>query len=292
MRKLSTEKRTAIISALVEGCSIASTCRMCGVAKLTVLRLLSDIGSLCRDYHDWKVRGLSSESIEVDEIWSFVGCKEANRKRGKQGDGDCWTWTAIDADSKLIISYLIGLRTGAYAEVFMEDIADRVDTPRPQITSDGLSAYPEAVDKIFGADVDYAQLVKTYGRDPDEPEHRYSPAKCISVEMGRVQGNPDRKNISTSYIERSNLTVRMANRRFTRLTNAFSKKWQNHVHALALQFFWYNFGRKHITLKGKTPAMVTGLTDRAWTVADLVKLLEDEERKLMKGGRINREDRS
>ena len=192
----------------------------------------------------------------------------------------------------LIISYLIGLRTGAYAEVFIEDIADRVDTSRPQITSDGLSAYPEAVDKIFGADVDYAQLVKTYGRDPDEPEHRYSPAKCISVEMGRVQGNPDRKNISTSYIERSNLTVRMANRRFTRLTNAFSKKWQNHVHALALQFFWYNFGRKHITLKGKTPAMVAGLTDRAWTVADLVRLLEDEERKLMKGGRINREDRS
>jgi len=149
MRKLKSEKRTAVIRALVEGCSIASTCRMTGAAKLTVLRLLADVGSLCRDYHDWKVRGLSSTVVECDEIWSFVGCKEANRKRGKVGDGDCWTWTAIDAGSKLVISYLVGLRTSAYADAFIKDLADRIDTERPQITTDGLSVYVEAIDKAF-----------------------------------------------------------------------------------------------------------------------------------------------
>ncbi len=290
MRKLSTEKRMAVISALVEGCSIASTCRMTGAAKLTVLRLLADVGSLCRDFHDWRVRDLPCTRIEMDEIWSFVGCKEGNRKKGAQGDGDCWTWTALCSDTKLMIAYQVGLRTANYANLFVGDVAGRL-LNRPQITSDGLSFYPEAIEQAFGGACDFAQLVKQYGTDPDA-DRTYSPAKCIGIDVRPVVGNPDPAHISTSYIERSNLTMRMGNRRFTRLTNGFSKKWINHVHAIALHMFYYNFCRKHKTLKRRTPAMAAGLMDRVWAVEDLVKLLEDEERKLMKGGRINREDRS
>lgn len=267
MRKITAEKRTAVISALVEGNSIASTCRMCGVAKLTVLRLLADIGSLCQDYHDWKVRDLSCKRLQFDEIWSFCGCKEANKKKGAQGDGDIWTWTAIDADTKLVAGYKVGHRNMECAVEFVGDVSDRLkEDIRTQVTTDGLNLYLEAVENAFGGFVDFAQLIKIYGADP-AAERRYSPAICIGAEPRQICGNPDPVHISTSYAERSNLTIRMSNRRFTRLTNAFSKKWRNHEHAIALHFFHYNWCRKHQTLK-TTPAIAAGLTDRVWTVAD------------------------
>lgn len=289
MRKLSTEKRTMILTALVEGNSINATARLCGVAKLTVLRLLADAGQLCQDYHDWKVRGLSCKRIQMDEIWSFVGCKEKSKKAGKQGDGDAWTWIALDADTKLVVSYLLGLRDAGYAAEFVQDVAGRLNS-RAQITSDGLNLYTEAIEGAFGSEVDYAMLVKHYGAEQAGPA-RYSPPKCTGCSRRKMAGNPDPKHVSTSYIERQNLTLRMQNRRFTRLTNAFSKKWTNHAHAIALHYFFYNFCRKHKTL-GTTPAVAAGVADREWTVADLVKLLEAEELKLENGGRINRQDRS
>ncbi len=289
MRKLGTDKRTQILSALVEGCSINATARMCSVSKLTVLRLLADIGQLCRDYHDLMVRDLVCQRVQVDELWSFVGCKEKTRLNGGQGDGDAWTWIAIDADTKLVVSYLVGLRDIGYATEFMRDVAGRIKN-RIQLTSDGHKPYYQAVDDAFGDRIDYAMLVKLYGRDR-EAETRYSPPICISTRRSVVKGAPQDRHISTSYIERQNLTVRMQNRRFTRLTNAFSKKWANHEHAIALHYFYYNFCRKHMTL-GTTPAIAAGVTDKAWSVADLVRLLEKEERLRANGGRINRTDRA
>lgn len=289
MRKLSTEKRTAILTALVEGCSINSTARMAGVAKLTVLRLLADVGQLCHDHHDLTVRDLASKRVQLDEIWSFVGCKQKNKERGKSGDGDCWTWTAIDADSKLAVSYLVGLRDSGYAAEFVQDVASRLKG-RAQLTTDGLGLYIEAVEGAFGADVDFAQLVKHYGAVQEGPA-RYSPAQCTGCSRRRVTGKPDPEHISTSYVERQNLTLRMGSRRFTRLTNAFSKKWENHGYAVALHFWFYNFARVHKTL-GTTPAVAAGIASRAMTVQDLVHMLEREEQKLEGGGRINRESRS
>lgn len=292
MRKLSTDKRAAVISALVEGTSVSSTARMCGVSKLTVLRLLADVGSLCRDYHDLAVRGLHSQRIQCDEVWSFVGCKQKNREKGKRGHGDAWTWVAMDADTKLVIAYLVGGRDAGCAREFMLDVAGRVNS-RVQLTTDGHGAYLDAVENAFGFDVDYAMLVKLYGPEGGKTtaERKYSPAQCTGARKMAQIGIPARKHISTSYIERQNLTVRMGNRRHTRLTNAFSKRLVNHEHAIALHYFHYNFIRRHKTLK-TTPAVAAGVADHEWTVAELVALLEDEERKVANGGRINRADRT
>lgn len=290
MRKLDMKKRIAILTCLCEGNSINATTRICTVAKLTVLRLLSDVGSLCLDYHDLMVRGLTCEHVQVDEIWSFVGCKERSLVKGKIGDGNCWTWVALDADTKLVVAYLVGLRDSGHAVEFVRDIADRIEN-RVQITSDGLKLYIDAIEGAWGGEIDYAMLVKLYGKDETIRETRYSPPKCIGTRTRVVPGNPDKKHVSTSYIERQNLTLRMQNRRFTRLTNAFSKKWENHAHAIALHYFYYNFCRTHKTL-GTTPAIAAGVTDKAWTIHDLVSLLIKEENTLMDGGRINQQDRS
>jgi IS1 family transposase len=289
MRKLTREKRIAVLSALTEGVSIRATCRLCGVSKLTVLRLLADVGQLCADFHDLTVKNVNAKRVQCDEIWSFVGCKEKTKRCGGAGDGDAWTFTAIDADSKLIISYLVGLRDDGHAIEFMRDLAGRL-AHRVQISTDGFRPYRVAVPEAFGESVDFAQLYKYYGV-PEGADRRYSPAVCLGTEKMQWIGNPKEKDISTSYVERQNLTIRMRNRRFTRLTNAFSKKWTNHEHALALHFFVYNFVRPHQTLK-TTPAIAARITDKAWTVADLVDLLEREEQLRENGGRINRADRT
>lgn len=292
MRKLGTDKRTSILRCLTEGNSINSTARICGVSKLTVLRLLADVGSLCADLHDELVQNLDSQRVQVDEIWSFVGCKEKSRMHGKQGDGDAWTWCAIDADSKLIVSYLVGLRDLSCARDFVQSIADRL-TNRIQLTSDGLNLYVTAVLDAFGVDdIDFAMLVKLYGpSDNTAGQARYSPSECIGCLVRPMLGKPDGRHISTSYSERMNLTTRMTCRRFTRLTNGFSKKWRNHEHAIALHYFVYNFCRKHLSL-GTTPAIAAGITDRIWKIEDLVSILVEREKENKCHGRINRADRT
>jgi len=292
MRRLSTDKRTAILSCLVEGNSINATTRICSVSKLTVLRLLADVGSLCAELHDSMVRDVPARRVQVDEIWSFVGCKQKTKKAGGQGDGDCWTWVALDADSKLVVSYLVGLRDAGYAHEFISDMASRL-TQRVQLTSDGLSYYINAVFDAFGYEgADFAMLLKLFqGQRGNSSQVRYSPGKCTCVLKRVMSGEPDGDHISTSYIERQNLTVRMQNRRFTRLTNAFSKKWQNHEHALALHYFNYNFCRKHQTI-GTTPAIAAGVTNRVWKISDLVVRLEQEEKARVGHTRINRQDRT
>lgn len=281
MRKLGTDKRTMILSALVEGSSINATARICGVSKITVLRLLADAGTFCAQYHDLMVRDLHCDRVQVDEIWSFCGCKEKSKQRGADGFGSVWTWTAIDADTKLCISYLVGLRDGGFATEFIGDVADRIDT-RIQLTSDGHKPYIEAVEDAFGGEIDYAILQKLYGAE--RPDHaRYSPAKCIGCYSSTMAGEPDPAHVNTSYVERQNLTMRMSMRRFTRLTNAFSKKIDNHEFAVALHFFHYNFIRKHQTIK-TTPAVAAGLANRAMSVLELVEMIEAEEAKI--GGRI------
>jgi IS1 family transposase len=278
MRKLTNEKRAAILSALFEGNSINSTCRMTGTSKVTVLRLLADAGTFCAQYHDLTVRGLNTKRAQLDELWAFCGCKDKAKEQGAGGFGSVWTWVAMDADSKLCISYLVGLRDADYAKAFVGDVADRLAS-RIQLTTDGLKAYIDAVDSAFHGNVDYAMLVKIYGQPDVSEQRRYSPAVCKGCKKDALAGNPDPKHVSTSYIERQNLTVRMSMRRFTRLTNAFSKKIENHEHAIALHYFYYNFIRKHQTLK-TTPAVAAGIADKALTVLDLVKMIEDEERKL------------
>lgn len=282
MRKLSTEKRAAILSALVEGNSVNATARMTGASKMTVLRLLADAGTLCADYHDLMVRRLASRRIQLDELWSFVGCKAKAKAAGAKGHGDAWTWVAIDADTKLCVSYRVGARDGANAKAFVEDVAERVEG-RIQVTSDGHKPYLEAVEGAFGCDVDFAQLVKHYGDVGDGPERRYSPGECCGVSKAIVTGDPDPKHISTSFVERQNLTVRMGSRRFTRLTNGFSKKLANHEYAIALHYFHYNFIRKHMTLK-TTPAVAAGISSCPMTMLELVGMLEAEER--IEGGRL------
>ena len=273
MRLLDTGTRVRVVSALVEGCSIRATCRMTGVAKGTVLKLLADLGMACRAHHDAHVRGLKSQRVQCDEIWSFCGAKDKNVLPDEQGfgRGSIWTWTAIDADSKLIAAYHVGTRDAACAYEFMTDLASRL-TYRVQLTTDGHKAYLLAVADAFGpTNVDYAQLVKLYGETPTAPG-RYSPATCIGIEMVPRMGEPDMAHVSTSYVERANLTMRMGMRRFTRLTNAFSKKCANLEHAVALHFMHYNFCRVHQTLR-VTPAMAAGISDRVWDLADLIALM-------------------
>jgi len=274
MNKLSTERRTQIINALVEGASINSVCRMTGVSNNTVLKLLADLGKACKKYQDEKVRNLTCKRIQCDEVWSFCYAKEKNlpqELKNKFGFGDVWTWMAIDADSKVIVSSLVGERNLAYATKFMSDVASRL-AHRVQLTTDGHKPYLRAVDKAFGCDVDYAMLEKLYASPPQEGATRYSPAKCCGTATYRITGNPDEEHISTSYVERQNLTMRMSMRRFTRLTNAFSKKVENHAHSVALYVMFYNFCRIHKTLR-VTPAMAAGVSDHVWSTEELVALI-------------------
>jgi IS1 family transposase len=246
---------------------------MTGVAKGTVLSLLADLGKACAAHHEEHVRNLQSKRIQADEIWSFCYGKEKNvsPEQKAAGAGSLWTWTAIDADSKLIISYLCGQRDAEWAAEFLKDVASRVSN-RVQLTTDALKVYAGAVEVAFGANIDYAMLIKLYG-SPQGGESRYSPAVCIGTERQFMNGRPDPAHISTSYVERSNLTMRMHMRRFTRLTNAFSKKLENHLHMLAIYFMFYNYCRVHTTLR-VTPSMEAGLSDHVWTIQELAGLME------------------
>jgi IS1 family transposase len=273
---LSTPKRAAVVAALVEGNSIRATVRMTGVAKNTVVKLLVELADVCQSYADEHLRNLPCKRLEVDEIWAFCYAKAKNvpaAKKGTFGYGDVWTFAAIDADTKLIPSWLVGSRDVGCATELMQDLAGRLSN-RVQITTDGLKAYVSAVEGAFGGDVDFAQLVKIYAAVPGG-EVRYSPAECIGTQKHAITGNPDEKHVSTSYIERQNLTMRMSIRRFTRLTNAFSKKVENHTAHVAVHFFHYNFVRPHMTLKGKTPAQAAGVDAHRWTVEDMIRLLPD-----------------
>jgi len=273
MNRLPVEKRAQIIRCLVEGNSIRSTVRITGSSKNTITKLLIDVGKACNKYQDEILRNLKCSRIQVDEIWSFCYAKQKNvpeKKQGTFGYGDVWTWTAICADSKLVPSYLIGNRDAWSAYVFIQDLQSRL-AHRIQITSDGHHSYLQAVENAFGGQVDYAMLIKMYGK-PQE-EIRYSPSECIGTEVKKIQGNPDPKHISTSYVERQNLTMRMGMRRFTRLTNAFSKKVENLGHAVSLHFMHYNFARIHRSLR-VTPAMAAGVTSKLWDIEDIVKLAD------------------
>ncbi len=273
MNRLSQSDRARIISCLVEGASIRATVRMTGFAKNTVTKLLVEMGEACRKFHDENVVAVQSKRVQCDEIWSFVGAKQKNVPEDKAEDwGDVWTWTAIDADTKLVISYLVGQRGAAWARQFMGDLASRVAT-RIQITTDGHRAYAEAVEGAFGMDCDYAMLIKLYGND-SFLDRRYSTGDCIGTQTAVLAGSPDPAHISTSYVERLNLTTRMQIRRFTRLTNGFSKRVENHEAAIALHFAHYNFCRVHKTLR-VTPAMEAGLAHHVWTVEELVGILTD-----------------
>lgn len=275
MNKLKADKAKAVIAALMEGVGVNATARLTGVSKPTILKLQRDLGLACAAYHDEHVRGLKPASIQCDEIWAFVHCKQKNVATAKAqaaGIGDVWTWTALDRDSKLMISYLVGLRTPEDADAFAMDIAGRVNN-HTQITTDGLGSYPGAIRNAFGNMVDYAQLIKTY-KEPRDGHARYSPAVCTGCIHKTLIGYPEPSLISTSHVERSNLTIRMSMRRFTRLTNGHSKKIENHGHAMALFFMYYNYCRKHMSLKGKTPAMAAGLADHVWTLDELIGLID------------------
>lgn len=277
MNKLTSKDRAQILHLLCEGTAIRAVGRLTGASKNTIIKLLRDAGEACAAYHDRHVRNLKSKRVQMDEIWSFVYAKQDHVKRAKnapEAAGDAWTWTAIDADSKLLVSWLVGQRNTDSALRFVDDLKSRLSN-RVQLTSDGHRPYLTAVDTVFGSDVDYAMLHKIYGSDP-VGEKRYSPAVCVGAQKRRIVGKPNPKHISTSFAERSNLTMRMHMRRFTRLTNAFSKKVENHVAAVALHTMFYNFVRVHQTLK-VTPAMAAGVTDRLWEISDLVKVLEDWE---------------
>src|SRR5271169_3314404 len=273
MNKLSTQRRAQIIRCLVEGNSIRATCRMTDSSKDAVLKLVADAGTACLEYQREHLRNLPCKRIQCDEIWSFVYAKDKNvpeDKRDTFGFGDVWTWTAIDPETKLIASWAVGRRDAGTAYEFMNDLAGRL-AHRIQLTTDGHRAYLQAVEDAFGANIDYAMLIKLYGGD-SEPEKRYSPAECIGTKEIKINGNPKPAAISTSHVERHNLTMRMSMRRFARLTNAFSKKLENHVAMLCLYFVYYNFCRVHQTLR-VTPAMEAGITDHVLDVKDLVALL-------------------
>jgi IS1 family transposase len=279
MNQLSTAQRARIISCLVEGCSLRSTVRMTGAAKRTVARLQVEIGEACAKFHDKFMVNLPCKRIQVDEIWAFTYCKQANipeALKGLDSVGDTWTWVAIDPDSKLIPSWYVGKRDASAAYFFIHDLQKRLAS-RVQLTSDGLKAYLEAVEDAFGAEVDYAMLIKLYGNEGlgahPTTEVRYSPPVCIGAKKTGIIGNPNPHFVSTSHVERQNLTMRMSSRRFTRLTNAFSKKFENHKHAVALHFTHYNFCRIHQTLR-VTPAMAAGISDHVWELSELVALLK------------------
>lgn len=279
MNKLSRQTRVEILKCLVEGNSIRATCRITGAAKGTVLKLLTDIGPVCAAWEDDHNVGLSTKRVQCDEIWAFVYAKEKNVPQDKldQMVGDVWTWTAIDADSKLVINWTLGSRDAETGLEFMQGVAKRLKN-RVQLTSDGYKTYLYAVDHAFEGDIDFAQLVKTYGSvKGDTPQTRYSPAACTGAKKEPVTGSPNPRHISTSYVERQNLTMRMHMRRFTRLTNGFSKKAENMAYAIALHFLYYNWARPHQTLKGATPAMAAGLSEHVWSIEEIVGLLEDSE---------------
>ena len=280
MNRLCRAKRVQILSALVEGCSLRLTSRMVGCSINTVTKLLVDLGTACAEYQSEHLCNLPCKRIQCDEIWSFCYSKQKNvpeELKGTFGFGDVWTWTAIDADTKLIASWLVADRSFASALEFMNDLEPRLAN-RVQLTTDGLKVYVEAIDEAFHSNVDYAILHKVYGKDTRDTEKRYSPAVCTGTQSQAVTGNPDSDHVSTSYVERQNLTMRMSMRRFTRLTNAFSKKVENHVHAIAIHFMHYNFARIHKTLR-VTPAMEAGVAQHVWSLEEIVGLLENENSK-------------
>lgn len=280
MNRLSIEARAKVLALLVEGTSINATCRISGAAKNTVLKLLRDVGAACADYQDGAMRGLALNKVQCDEIWSFVGMKQKNvpdELQGELGNGDVYTWTAIDADTKLVPCWHVGARDAESAHLFINDLASRL-TKRIQLTTDGHKAYLEAVEEAFGADVDYAMLVKIYGNESNSKsdQRRYSPAAFARAEKRVITGNPDMSEVSTSYVERQNLTMRMHMRRFTRLTNAFSKKLENHMAAISLHFMHYNFCRIHKSLR-VTPAMEAGIAEHVWSLEEVVMMADTHE---------------
>jgi IS1 family transposase len=276
MNGLDSSRRSQVVRCLIEGCSIRSTVRLTGVAKNTVVRLLIELAEVCADYHNTAVRNVRVRRLQCDEIWQFVGAKKKNvtPEQETKGWGDVWTWTAIDADTKLCLTYYVGDRGKHSAYNFMCDAAKRI-SGRPQITTDAHRPYLQAIEDAFGTEVDYAQLHKIFGAaTPDES--RYSPATCIGCDMKTVMGNPDPKHVSTSFVERQNLSMRMGIRRFTRLTNAFSKKVENHAASVAIWFMYYNFVRVHQTLR-VTPAMEAGISDHVWSIEEMCCLLPQVE---------------
>ena len=279
MNKLTREQRIQAVNCLIEGCSIRSTVRMTGIAKKTVMRLLREVGEFCEAYQDRMLRKLPCRRIQLDELWGFNYCKAKNLTPEIAdriaGAGDVWLWVAIDADTKIVPCWRLGGRDALTAYDFVLDLSRRL-TNRVQLTTDGHRVYLNAVEMAFGSEVDYAMLVKMYGSDPRESEARYSPAQCTGIQMAVVTGNPDRKHISTSFVERQNWSVRTAMRRYTRLSNGFSRKIENHAAAVALNYFAYNFIKIHRTLR-VTPAMAAGVTDRLLGVSDLVDLWEADE---------------
>jgi len=278
MNKLPIATRAQILAMLCEGSSMRSISRLCDVSINTVSKLLVDAGRFCAGFHDAKVRSVKAKRVQVDEIWSFVGAKAKNvaaMKEPMEGAGDVWTWTAIEADTKLLISHFVGGRDGECAMWFMDDLASRLAN-RVQLTSDGHKAYLEAVEGAFGCDVDYAILNKIYGTVPEAAKGRYSPAVCLGAKKERIEGKPDPAHVSTSYVERQNLTMRMSMRRFTRLTNAFSKKFENHAHMVAIYSVFYNFLRIHKTLR-VTPAMAAGLSETVMDWAQIVEVMDADQ---------------
>ena len=278
MNKLPLETRVPILNMLVEGSSLRWISRVCDVSINTVTKLLVDAGRVCAVFHDEKVRNVKARRVQVDEIWSFTYAKQKNVAKAKAapaGAGDAWTWTAIEADTKLIISWLVGGRDGDYAMGLMDDLQSRLAN-RVKLTSDGHKAYLDAVQGAVGGDIDYAMLVKLFGPAPDSSKGRYSPAECTGIRKTRIEGNPDPKSVSTSYAERHNLNMRMQMRRFTRLTTGYSKKIENHIHMVALYTVWYNWIRTH-KARRVTPAMAAGLTDKLMDLVEVTRLIDDAE---------------
>lgn len=291
MNQLDASKRGQVLSALCEGNSIRAVSRMFDISRNTISKLLVEAGAACAEYQDMVLRNLSCKRVQCDEIWAFIGAKDKNvpaDRKDEFGIGSVWTWTAIDADTKLICSWMVGDRSANAANEFMKDLAGRLND-RIQLTTDGHHVYVDAVDKAFGSEIDYAMLIKLYG-GARETEARYSPAECIGCERKEITGKPDKRHVSTSYVERQNLTMRMGMRRFTRLTNAFSKKLENHIAAVSLYFMHYNFVKIHGTLR-VTPAMAAGVSDHPWDVSDIVELLADYQDRLERERKSEREAR-
>jgi IS1 family transposase len=277
MNKLPPEKRAQALQMMAEGISLRAMTRLTGISRTTLIKLLEDAGQAFSEYQDRTLVKLPCKRIQVDEAWAFCYAKQKNvatAKSAPQGAGDIWTWVGLDADTKLVASFYVGGRDSEAAMTFIDDLAPRLAS-RVQLTSDGHKPYLEAIEGVFGGDIDYAVLVKVYGAAP-EGQRRYSPAICTGARKHRIEGNPDPKHVSTSYVERSNLSIRMGNRRMTRLTNAFSKKAENHAHMMAIYFMHYNFVRLHQTLN-VTPAMAAGVTSTLWEMSDMVRVLEDWE---------------